>query len=269
MLYYSANSNNCTPKQQRTDTHTYISTLGEQLFHQQYVTSNPYPLLPTIVAANLYTRQEYKTLIVDHDVPYVSSSDQYNQYIDQTLPINTKWNRFNKDDTTPTNPVTISCVLLTSAISSDPASCDYTVFFSNNNILLAQSEEHRRNKRAKKSKTSKENNVTPITSQPYQQATPSANTRQSTAKNSNDKQPLSTSSMKSSTSLTPKRPRKPINSHKLFQQYKFLLHRDIHKWFKGTQISETEWKDRGIFRGTILYSFLVYELAATIVGSRG
>ena len=147
-LYYLSNSNNSKRLVERTNTHKYIKTLGEQLFHTQRVTSNPYPLLSEIVPFNSYARKEYKIQLVDKDVPYTYITDHFDKYIEQNLPILSKWTRTTSVYTHP-NPVTVTHVLLTSTTSAEPSLCDYTVFFSNDTALHAQLQQTKKRRKSK------------------------------------------------------------------------------------------------------------------------
>jgi hypothetical protein len=240
-LYYSSNSdnnttvtlqpntltNNNTRQPLRTNTHTYISTLGEQLFHQYYVTSKSYPLLSNIVLTNSYTHKDYRTLLIDHNVPFVSLNDDFDAYIARTLPVLSKWTRTTDADTTICNPVTIAHVLLTSSTSDDPSDCDYTVFFSNDNVLLAHTQRQNRThnqQSKKKSKTSHENPnagnmisspiITQITMPLTTPDKPPRVTRQSTAT-------LTPSSSSSKTALPPTKTTKRNSKSKITKSKQF------------------------------------------------
>jgi hypothetical protein len=271
-LYYSSNSNNNTRPSLRTNTHTFISTLGEKLFHQYYVTSKPYPLLPEIVSTNSYTRAEYKTLLIDHNVPYACPTDDFDAYIARHLPILSKWTRIADTNSVTSNPVTITHVLLTSSTSDNPTDCDYTVFFSNDNVLLAQTQRKKRssNQQSKKKlktshTTSNSNNkitsptMTQTTIQPSTPTKPSRVTRQSTATLT----PSSSSSHKSSSPPTkPTKHNPKTTKSTLHQQHKSLIGRQFLKWFEGQEVSPGKYVQRGIFQATISeihdYFHLIY-----------
>jgi hypothetical protein len=157
---------------------------------------------------------------------------------------------------------TIAHVLLTSSTSNDPSDGDYTVFFSNDNALLTQTQLQKRSanqQSKKKSKTShKSSNADNMTSSPIMTQTtiqpttpdkPSRVTRQSTAA-------LTPSSTSSKPTLPPTKTTKCNSKSKdiksiLHQKHKGLIGRQFFKWFEGQEVTPGEYVKRGIFQATI------------------